>query len=266
MFSWNAGNRVISPANWNDLDLYRPLSFSPRYLDEVGLSGESAAEFLALYKRLVNSDRGTPGADQWKYYLAIKGVLIKIANLITAVSTSHFFLRGPIRSDDQPPVPHVAPIFSIYRESRVIRSMLSSIQFILRVATVGCVMSSTSSLPTHVPHITHFSSSHPPSLIVCPRKESWRHTTYPRSCLVVLSSWLVKSEGKSSVMLIRSFFRQLSLVIGTVALESILRLEPLYLTNHELFWSSGPHGHFKLVKLAAILIVYLKSGDMSISC
>ena len=59
-----------------------------RYLEEVGHSGESAAEFLALYKRLVSTDQHTPGTDQWKYYLAIKGVLTKIANLITAVSIS----------------------------------------------------------------------------------------------------------------------------------------------------------------------------------
>ena len=62
-----------------------------RYLEEVGRSGESAAEFLALYKRLVNTDQHTAGADQWKYYLAIKGVLTKIASLITAVSGHQLF-------------------------------------------------------------------------------------------------------------------------------------------------------------------------------
>ena len=46
------------------------------YLDELGQAGESGAEFLALYKRLI-----TPG--HWKFYLALKGVLPRIGNLIT---------------------------------------------------------------------------------------------------------------------------------------------------------------------------------------
>ena len=47
-------------------------------LDEIGTSGESAAEFLTLYKKLI-----APG--HWKYYLALKGILGKIASLITKV-------------------------------------------------------------------------------------------------------------------------------------------------------------------------------------
>lgn len=48
-------------------------------LDEVGCSGEASAEFLALYKRLVAN-------GHWKYYLSLKGVLGKIANLINKVT------------------------------------------------------------------------------------------------------------------------------------------------------------------------------------
>ncbi|RUS88506.1 hypothetical protein EGW08_003764 [Elysia chlorotica] len=44
-------------------------------LKEVGPSGECAGEFLALYKRLINQDK-------WKFYLAVKGVMIHLADLI----------------------------------------------------------------------------------------------------------------------------------------------------------------------------------------
>ncbi|XP_033643062.1 E3 ubiquitin-protein ligase UBR4-like [Asterias rubens] len=46
------------------------------YLDEVGPSGESASEFLALYQRLTK-------APHWKLYLAAKGLLLHIGTLIT---------------------------------------------------------------------------------------------------------------------------------------------------------------------------------------
>ncbi|ESN92599.1 hypothetical protein HELRODRAFT_189521 [Helobdella robusta] len=45
-------------------------------LDEVGESGESSAEFLKLYKKLIST-------GHWKYYTSLKGVLNKITNLIT---------------------------------------------------------------------------------------------------------------------------------------------------------------------------------------
>jgi len=45
-------------------------------LDDVGRSGECATEFLILYKRLISQDK-------WKYYLAIKGVLLRLADLIS---------------------------------------------------------------------------------------------------------------------------------------------------------------------------------------
>ncbi|XP_022084216.1 E3 ubiquitin-protein ligase UBR4-like isoform X1 [Acanthaster planci] len=46
------------------------------YLDEVGPSGESAAEFLTLYQRLTK-------APHWKLYLAAKGLLPHVGVLIT---------------------------------------------------------------------------------------------------------------------------------------------------------------------------------------
>ena len=70
--------------------------------------------------------------------------------------------------------------------SLVIRSMLSDIH-VCDVATVWRLRSSTPSLPTHFPWITHFTSSHPPSLIVCPKNESLRRTTNPSCCMFVLS-------------------------------------------------------------------------------
>ena len=47
-----------------------------RFLDELGRNGECSAEFLMLYKRLI-----MPG--HWRYYLALKGVLMHIGTLIT---------------------------------------------------------------------------------------------------------------------------------------------------------------------------------------
>jgi len=52
--------------------------FSGSFLDEVGTSCEAASEFLALYKKLFDK-------DHWKYYLAVKGVPVRIAALITKV-------------------------------------------------------------------------------------------------------------------------------------------------------------------------------------
>ena len=49
------------------------------FLDEVGTSCEAASEYLALYKKLF-------AKDHWKYYLAVKGVPVRIAGLITKVS------------------------------------------------------------------------------------------------------------------------------------------------------------------------------------
>ena len=58
------------------------------FLDELGDAGESAAEFVALYHRLIGGSVPTNnGGDDddftWKLYLAVQGVLFKIAGLIT---------------------------------------------------------------------------------------------------------------------------------------------------------------------------------------
>lgn len=46
------------------------------YLDDLGTAGESAAEFLTLYQNLINP-------VPWKHYLALRGLLPHIGNLIT---------------------------------------------------------------------------------------------------------------------------------------------------------------------------------------
>ena len=51
------------------------------FLDDVGSSGESAVEFLALYSKLF-------AKDHWIYYLAVKGIPIKISQLISKVRKS----------------------------------------------------------------------------------------------------------------------------------------------------------------------------------
>lgn len=44
------------------------------YLEELGCTGEAGAEYLAMYKRLISS-------GHWKYYLALRGVLSRVASL-----------------------------------------------------------------------------------------------------------------------------------------------------------------------------------------
>ncbi|RWS26760.1 E3 ubiquitin-protein ligase UBR4-like protein, partial [Leptotrombidium deliense] len=46
------------------------------YLDELGDAGEFAQEFFGLYYNIIQK-------DDWKYYLAVKGVLMKLGTLIT---------------------------------------------------------------------------------------------------------------------------------------------------------------------------------------
>lgn len=53
---------------------------SSSYLDELSIAGECAAEYLALYQKLIKP-------AHWKVYLAARGVLPYIGNLITKVSS-----------------------------------------------------------------------------------------------------------------------------------------------------------------------------------
>lgn len=46
------------------------------FLGELGSAGESAAEFLSLYQSLVQP-------PPWKQYLAVRGVLLHLAELVT---------------------------------------------------------------------------------------------------------------------------------------------------------------------------------------
>ena len=48
------------------------------YLDEVGKAGENATEFLGLFQNLISD-------SQWKFYLASRGILPTIGQLITKV-------------------------------------------------------------------------------------------------------------------------------------------------------------------------------------
>ena len=57
------------------------------FLEELGYAGESSAEFVALYQRLLGgngtANNGINDDCSWKLYLAVKGVLFKIAGLMT---------------------------------------------------------------------------------------------------------------------------------------------------------------------------------------
>ena len=52
------------------------------YLDELSIAGECAAEYLGLYQKLIKP-------AHWKVYLAARGVLPYIGNLITKVTAPH---------------------------------------------------------------------------------------------------------------------------------------------------------------------------------
>ena len=89
------------------------------------------------------------------------------------------------------------------RVSLVIRSMLSD--FVMLLSDVFGLPRLR--FPLTFPWITHFTSSRPPSLIVCPRKESLRRTTNPGSCLAVLRSLRILSSVRCSVQLTRNIRR-----------------------------------------------------------
>ena len=108
--------------------------------------------------------------------------------------------------------------------------------------------------PLTFPWITHFTSSHPPSRIVCPKKESLRHTTNPRSCLVVLSSlryleyfvlyparsnWLVTSNFISCHLKMQHHICHKCIVQQTFKLFCMKQLNWLCgCGNHRYFWQT----------------------------
>lgn len=55
------------------------------YLDELSVAGECAVEYLGLYQKLIKP-------AHWKVYLAARGVLPYIGNLITKVTPSHLIV------------------------------------------------------------------------------------------------------------------------------------------------------------------------------
>lgn len=56
---------------------------SVSYLDELSVAGECAVEYLGLYQKLIKP-------THWKVYLAARGVLPYIGNLITKVMLLKF--------------------------------------------------------------------------------------------------------------------------------------------------------------------------------
>jgi E3 ubiquitin-protein ligase UBR4 len=52
------------------------LNLLTEFLDDLSTAGETSAEFLALYRNLIQS-------DCWKRYLALRGTLIRLADLIS---------------------------------------------------------------------------------------------------------------------------------------------------------------------------------------
>lgn len=73
--SYKGGRSWLS--GFSALRVYFSVPYS--YLDELSVAGECAAEYLALYQKLIAS-------CHWKVYLAARGVLPYVGNLITKVS------------------------------------------------------------------------------------------------------------------------------------------------------------------------------------
>lgn len=72
---------------WQILDLLTV------FLGELGTAGESAAEYLALYQSLLQQ-------SPWKQYLALKGVLLYLAELLTEeINAIHKFEGSLLTSD-----------------------------------------------------------------------------------------------------------------------------------------------------------------------
>ena len=90
--------------------------------------------------------------------------------------------------------------------SLVVRSVLTDVHFVM-LLLYDVFGLPRLRFPLTFPWITHFTSSHPPSLMVCPKKESLRRTTNPRSCLVVPSSVRMLSSVLCSVQLTRNIRR-----------------------------------------------------------
>ena len=89
-----------------------------------------------------------------------------------------------VGNDEQPPVQHLAPIFSIIARSRVISSILPPIH--LAMLPVKYVLGlPRRRFPCTFASTTHFTSSNPSSLIAWPKKESVLFTTNPSSWLVL---------------------------------------------------------------------------------
>lgn len=63
---------------------------SVSYLDELSVAGECAAEYLSLYQKLIKP-------THWKVYLAARGVLPYIGNLITKVKALNLLVSLKIR-------------------------------------------------------------------------------------------------------------------------------------------------------------------------
>jgi E3 ubiquitin-protein ligase UBR4 len=63
------------------------------FLSELGTAGESAAEYLSLYQSLVQQ-------SPWKQYLALKGVLIHLADLLTVEIDAIHKLEGSTLTSD----------------------------------------------------------------------------------------------------------------------------------------------------------------------
>lgn len=71
----------------------KSLCVSVSYLDELSVAGECAVEYLGLYQKLIKP-------THWKVYLAARGVLPYIGNLITKVTLLPCCFTGFIKCSE----------------------------------------------------------------------------------------------------------------------------------------------------------------------
>ncbi|GIY36069.1 e3 ubiquitin-protein ligase UBR4 [Caerostris darwini] len=99
------------------------------YLDDLGSAGESAAEFLTLYQNLISP-------VPWKHYLALRGLLPHIGNLITSEIEHLSFLEETTLNSD------LSQGYALKMLTELLESFIevSTIRQHYKSRLVGCVL------------------------------------------------------------------------------------------------------------------------------
>ena len=172
---------------WTHARLYPITRQRDNHRDDVSNGNRGLDRWLMTMGRYSSVvQQGTPNRKNRIYMLPFRipvNLFYSIAAvLLLLLSRSHQEGWSAARAEHRTNRIHSARS----RVSLVIRSMFAYIHFVMLVLYDVFGLPRLR-FPLTFPWITYFTSSHPPCLIVCPKKESMRYTTTPRSCLVVLN-------------------------------------------------------------------------------